>query len=282
MNLVELIIECAKIPSFSSYEDRIHGFIYDLLSKENDVVISKIKDNNIVIEVPGNSSKKAVAITAHLDKINHFGEQYPAQLFAEEKDGKIIGQMDDAVGVATALYLGLNRKPDYPPMLLLLSEMEESFGLKKHPHLLKNEGKHLGPQIGAKRIAAYLDKNNIVPSVFITIDTTPIFKGESGTAIYTNYWEKKSDNPPQELLAKINNIKQYFTSNFSNITQANGNNDYLEYAEYFASKNKGSVPSIALEPAIFPYHQARESVFVKDVERITEMIDSFLLNYSLE
>ncbi len=281
MDLVELIVKCAEIPSFSSYEDRFHDFIFNLFCDDKEVVINKVKDNNLILKIPGNKDKKTVAITAHLDKINHFGEAYPERLFVEVKDGKIIGQMDDAVGVAIALHLALNRKPNYPPLLILSSEMEESFGLKKHPHLLKNEGKHLGPQIGAKRIAAYLDKYNMAPAAFITIDTTPIFKGEPGTGIYTDYWEKKGGKPKDKLISKIKDIRQFLLHEYPDLIVANGNNDYLEYAAYFASKNKGYIPSIALEPAIFPHHQQKESVFIENVIRIEEMIDYFLLNYSV-
>jgi hypothetical protein len=289
MDLVDVVKSCAEIPSFSSFEERIHPFIADFLSDIPGADVAKIADNNLVVTIPGVSSKKPVALTAHLDKINHFGRTYPEKLPVSLIEGRLIGQMDDAVGVGMCLYLGkeicLNDKistEKRPTLLLLLSEMEESFGLKKHPHLLKNQGLHLGPQIGAKRIAAYLDENEMTPSVFVTIDTTPLFKDRHGIALYTEHWEKTNIAPDADLLRKIEAIRSFFTEAYPSICLANGNNDYLEYGRYFGTPAKGNVPSMAIEPAIYPYHQQNEGVFVENVERIGSLLVRFLAGFDFE
>ncbi len=280
MEIEALILECARIPSFSTFEERLHPFIVDYLSNFNHVKLNKIKDNNILLEVEGDRKKKPVAITSHLDKINHFGEQFPEVLDAKLIDREIWGQMDNSVGVGICLKLiELSVEHAFPPLLLLFSEMEESTGLKEHPHLLKNGGKDVGPQIGARRLSAYIDENNLSPAAFITIDTTPVFKGKSGVALYTEYWEKSGNKPNPEVLNKIEAIKTYVLSTVSEIHLANGTNDYLIYGEYFGSKEKGNIPSIAIEPAIFPYHQRGEKVFIKDVHLIVNLLESMLQEF---
>ena len=41
MNVVELIQSCAKVPSFSTYEERLHPLILDILSEIKGVKIDK-------------------------------------------------------------------------------------------------------------------------------------------------------------------------------------------------------------------------------------------------
>ena len=283
MSLLELIVACAKIPSFSTYEERLHPFIVDYLSDFKHVKLSEIKDNNILVEVEGKRSGKPVAITSHLDKINHFGEDFPGELEAQVLEGEIFGQMDNAVGVGMCLKLiEFAQKKEFPPLLILFSEMEESTGLKHHPHLLKNNGNDVSPQIGAKRLSQYVESQNLMPALFITVDTTPVFKGDPGVALYTEYWEKMGERPDLELLDKIEKIRNYILTRFPSVQLANGTNDYMIYGSYFGKKSRGNVPSIALEPAIFPYHQAGEKVFVKDVEKILDIIVNMLEAFNFD
>lgn len=280
MSLVGLVLSCAKIPSFSTYEERLHPFIIDYLSEKKGVKLKKLKDNNIVVFCEGKTGAKPVVITSHLDKINHYGEVFPEELEASLIEGEIHGQMDNAVGVGMCLYLiDLALKNEYPPLIFLFSEMEESSGLKNHPHLLKNNGKDVSPQIGAWRLSEFLASEGIEPACFITIDTTPVFKGEPGVALYTEYWERKQIKPEADLTDKLDKIRSFVLSVDENVRLANGTNDYLVYGEFFGTKDRGCVPSIAIEPAIYPYHQIGEGVFVKDLERIVAIIKRMLSEF---
>lgn len=281
MSLVELIVESAKVPSFSTYEERLHPFIDEYLGQFKHIKINKIKDNNILVEVEGKRGGKPVVITSHLDKINHFGVQFPEALQVEVEGEQICGQMDNSVGVGMCLNLiNIAKERHFPPLLVLFSEMEESTGLRHHPHLLKNEGKDVAPQIGARRLSQYIDLHNLSPAMFITIDTTPVFKGASGVALYTEYWEKMNAEPDAELLQKIERIKKYVLSVAPSVQLSNGTNDYMIYGKHFSQQEKGNVPSIALEPAIFPYHQIGEKVFIRDVQLVQEIIIKMLENFN--
>lgn len=280
MDVVELICACAKIPSFSTYEERLHGFILDYISQFKDVKIVNIKDNNLLLFVPGDSARKPVAITAHLDKINHFGEAFPEVLDVGVENGQVLGQMDDAAGLGLCLNLVQQaQNSSFPPLIILFSEMEESYGLKHHPHLLKNMGEDVGPQIGAKRLAAYIKDNKLHPATFITLDTTPVFKGDPGVALYTESWSKGQFEPSVALLRKLDALKEFVLAADDHIKLANGTNDYLVYAEHFSNPAQGDIPSIAIEPAIYPYHQEGEGVFVEDIRRIAKLLKLMLSDF---
>ena len=277
MSIIDLIQDCAKVPSFSTYEDRLHPVIEGFLGEYDHIKLSKIKDHNLLIEVFGNRPGSPVAITAHLDKINHYGETYPEVLETSVDKGRITGQMDDAAGLGMCLKLiEMARERNYPPLLVLFSEMEESTGLREHPHLLKNQGRDVGPQIGAWRLAKHVESMDEKPACFITLDTTPVFKGEPGVALYTEHWEKTGLEPDEELLGKLEAIKSAVLAIDNDVKLANGNNDYLVYGKHFGTPAKGNIPSIALEPAIYPYHQIGEGVFIEDIERIINILDKLL------
>ncbi len=280
MDVVDYICSCAQVPSFSTFEERLHGYIESFLSQFKNVKLVKINDNNLLVFVPSDLHKKPIAIAAHLDKINHYGEIFPEKLEVEVSDGKIVGQMDDAAGLGLCLNLikQAQNKP-FPPLLILFSEMEESTGLKHHPHLLKNMGKDVGPQIGAKRLSAYIKSEKIHPAAFITLDTTPVFKGEPGVALYTESWSRGQFEPSETLLRKLEALKTFICSADKQIRLANGTNDYLIYAEHFSNPDQGDIPSIAIEPAIFPYHQIGEGVFVDDIRRIEKLLELLLLDF---
>jgi len=283
MSVDRQVVECARIPSFSTFEERLHPYIYEQLSNINDVTINKINDNNLVVNTPGTRSGKPVVITSHLDKINHFGSNHPNVLDVTVESGRIMGQMDDATGVGICIELIKTwRNNNFPPLYALFSEMEESMGLREHPQLLKNEGKDVAPQIGAKRLCAHLEACEINPALFVTIDTTPIFKGEAGVALYTEYWKKTGIMPDSVLLGKIEHVKEFILAQDSEVCLANGTNDYLVYGNYFGIPEKGNIPSIALEPAIFPYHQIGEGVFIDDIHRVMTILKGLLNDFDFD
>ena len=97
--------------------------------------------------------------------------------------------------------------------------------------------------------------------------------------MYTEYWEKKGIEPEKELEDKLEKIRAFVLSCDPDIRLANGTNDYLVYGEYFGTRERGLVPSIAIEPAIYPYHQIGEGVYVRDLERIVAVLKRMLLEF---
>ena len=276
-DLISLIRKIASVPSFSSYEDRMHPCILKLMEPVEGVVLHRVPDNNLVFIVPGDNQRRPVALSAHLDKINHFGESWPEELPFRESDGKITGQLDNAVGLAVCIALAhVSKARSFPPLMLLFSEMEESFGLKQHPHLLKNHGKGLHHGLGAERISRFLMSENMLPSAVITIDTTPLFKGRPGVALYSGHWQFTGKNPGQREKEETARIREEFLGLHPDILLSNNTNDYLHYGAILNEDGEHPVPSLALEPAIFPYHQKDESVYVSDIEKVLDMMNRWL------
>jgi len=139
MNLIEWVMEAAKVASFSSYEERLHPLVKSAVAKCPGAKLEIVADNNLMVTVPGKKSGEAIAVTAHLDKINHFGMDRTDELSVVREDGKLTGLLDDATGVGTLLYLIQEcSKMETPTLYFLFSEMEEGTGLKQAPSLLKN------------------------------------------------------------------------------------------------------------------------------------------------
>lgn len=277
--LLDIIKKCAEIPSFSSYENSIHPFIENFIDEiKIKATIKKIPDNNLIIQVPGNEELAPIALTAHLDKINHFERIDIHSLEITETSTHLIGQLDDAVGVGMCLYLMKKYIYRFPPLYVLFSEMEESFGLENHSHLLRDNGNGLYPRIGATRIANYLLDNCQLPSLVLTIDTTPLFKREPGIAIYANHWDRNGVEPSDNLVNRTKKVVDFFKHINPNIRLTNNTNDYVTYGEIF---NANHIPSLAIEPSIFPYHTKGEKVFISDIEKLYECIKLFLSEYSL-
>lgn len=274
---IDFIARCAEVPSFTTYEERIIPLIEEAVSAVKNAELILIPENNVIIKVPGNVKKPFIALTAHLDKIDHFGKDYLRWLPVSVTSEKIIGQLDDAVGVGICLSM-LDRSvwEDFPPLLILLSEVEEGNGLKNHPERLRKSGQGIHSGIGAERICDFLIANEMVPDQVITIDTTPLFKGESGLAIYTDHWEKNGLVPAPDLITATDAIYRRFQSIDTGLVKNNNTNDYLTYGLKFNNGGSKPVPSIALEPAIFPYHQQNEEVFLRDIDRLEKILMGYL------
>jgi len=60
------------------------------------------------------------------------------------------------------------------------------------------------------------------------------------------------------------------------MTVANNTNDYMIYGRIVNRNSLNPVASIALEPAINPYHQIGERVFKQDVLGILDLLDAYL------
>ncbi len=275
--VITLIREIAVVPSFSSFEERIHGLILTLMKQLPGVECQRVPDNNLVFTVPGDEKREPVALTAHLDKINHFGPTPPDKLPFEYDEERLTGQLDNAVGLALCIALSeAATRCSFPPLMLLFSEMEESFGLKNHPHLLKNNGEGLHHGIGAERISQFLIRKNQMPSAVITLDTTPLFKGKPGVALYSGHWEFTGQEPSEKERELTDQVRDQLISIDPNLLLSNNTNDYLHYGAKLNRKRMVAIPSLALEPAIFPYHQKNESVFIQDIERVYRIMTRWL------
>lgn len=284
LSVSDLIVACAKVPSFTTFEERIHPLIHELCGEIPQIEIIEVPENNLVLHLPGKRQAPPVAITAHIDKINHFAKGHTDPLPASVENGRISGMMDDAAGVGMCLAM-LRKAPnhDFPPLYILLSEVEEGTDIVYRKDWLKNGGQGIYSGIGAARISKYLLTNNILPAAIITLDTTPKFEGEPGIALYNHFWHmEKTYIPTQRLLDRTQMVEYFFTGINPEILVGNANNDYREYGKRFNFLEQTDTPSIAIEPAIFPYHQADEGVFVQDVEKIVEMLTHFLEEFDFE
>jgi phage-related protein len=154
--------------------------------------------------------------------------------------------------------------------------MEESKGLKEHPKLLKNNGQGYSNGMGARRISKACLENSNIPDEIITVDTTPLFKGEPGIALYSNHWELTDLEASEDLINKTKATVQRVKSIEPKIKLANNTNDYLHYGYEFNKDLDKSVVSVALEPAIFPYHQKGERVFKNDISRVMNILVRYL------
>lgn len=274
--LLQIISDVAEVPSFSSYEERLHPYIYSVYSSDAHFEEIAVEGNNICF-CANNNASKTIALAAHIDKINHFGTSYPDKLPVTISEEYIEGVMDDSVGVGILLsltkYLSALEKYNY---LLFFSEMEESKGLKEHPDLLKNNGCGYSQGMGAKRIAQRCLATNNIPDIVITIDTTPLFKGDPGLALYAKHWDLNELEPSKKLIQKTEQTVAHFKELQPRIKLSNNTNDYLHYGFEFNHETSHDVVSVALEPAIYPYHQKSEKVFLDDIWHTYTMLKKYL------
>ncbi|WP_138429638.1 succinyl-diaminopimelate desuccinylase [Fodinibius saliphilus] len=279
---IKHITGTAQVPSFSSYEERLHPYINAVVNELPQVNKIEVHGNNLLYKVGDQQDRPTIALAAHLDKINHYGDEYPQQLPVKVTDDYIEGAMDDCAGLGMLLTIAeMKSDHDWPNLLLFFSEMEESKGLKEHPELLKNNGSGYTHGMGAKRIATHCVEHDWVPDEVITLDTTPLFKGEPGIALYSKHWEYNDLEPSESLIEATEKTVGRFIRIDARIKIDNNTNDYLHYGEVFNNKADKAVVSVALEPAIYPYHQKGERVFIRDIERTLNIVSEYLNNYSV-
>lgn len=270
------IAEVARIPSFSSYEERLHPYIKSIFDAIPGVIRVNVTGNNLIFKIPG-KGRQTIALAAHLDKIDHYGSEVPDKLPVTVNSEFIEGAMDDSMGVGVLLTLAQYAKEnDFPDLLFFFSEMEESKGLKDHPERLKNAGKGYESGMGAKQIARRCVERKCIPGQVITIDTTPLFKGEAGIALYANHWELNGLEPSAKLKKQTTEVVECFLDINNSIKVDNNTNDYLHYGKIFNQSQDYTVPSVALEPAIFPYHQKGERVFLEDIRKTLNILTAYL------
>lgn len=269
----------AKIPSFSTYEERLHPYIqsfFEGIPESNEIDVT---GNSLIFQIGNQSELPTIALAAHLDKINHYGHKFPDELPVEITEEYIEGAMDDCAGLGMMISIAeVALEKEWPNLLFFFSEMEESKGLKEHPALLKNNGEGYDHGMGATKIAERCLSVDLLPDEVITLDTTPLFKGEKGIALYSKHWELNSLDPTPELIERTEKTVGRILSIDPQIKIDNNTNDYLHYGEVFNKKGTKPVVSVALEPAIYPYHQKGERVFVDDIRRCLDIVVNHLDN----
>ncbi|MFN9200318.1 MAG: hypothetical protein ACK5WR_19765 [Planctomycetaceae bacterium] len=280
-SVMDLIRQVAEIPSFSSLEDRLHPWIYLQLASLPGVTVERIPEHNLLISVPGDSRLAPIALAAHLDKIDHWGTS-PERLPWRQEPDRLVGQMDDAVGVGICLALARwgAGAVGLPPLFVLLSEMEESYGLTHHPERLVAGGTGRQCGQGAVRLSRHLKETGRMPGLVVTIDTTPLFQGKPGVALYAAPWEEEPFSPGAGLLRGTAEVCELLQSLDGGLRIANNGNDYATYGLEFNRNSLCAIPSIALEPAISPYHCAGESVFLQDIERVERLTQGLVASWT--
>lgn len=285
MDTLKIIERIARIPSFTSFEDRLHPFLYSFCDglRIPGLEIIRVPENNLVIRIPGKRKGRIIALTAHLDKIDHFDEQEKGILDFRIDGEKITGLLDDAVGMG--IILGLMQQyhtHEFFDIYLLLSECEEGLSLRKNSAKLNRHADTLTPMIGSERISNYLIQNDIAPDIVVTVDVTPKFEGSEGIAVYDTFWSGKKYRPSEQLLEKTRSVTDYFRRREVNILFSHNLNDYINYGlllnSHFNQKEK-EIVSIAIEPAIYPIHTHDESVYINDIRKIEELLLNLLIRF---
>jgi len=75
-----LIASCAQVPSFTTFEERLHPTILAFVAGFKKARVYVVPGNNLVVHIPGDETRTPIALAAHLDKINHFGPEWQAHL----------------------------------------------------------------------------------------------------------------------------------------------------------------------------------------------------------
>lgn len=271
------ITEVAQIPSFSSYEERLHPYVQRVFEGIESADEVEVEGNNLIYKLGNNPHLPTIALSAHLDKINHYGKEYPNPLPVAILDDQIEGAMDDSAGLGVVLTLAEQFQDHrWPNLLFFFSEMEEKKGLKEHPELLKNNANGYKNGMGARRIAQRCIELDLLPEQVITLDTTPLFEGEQGLALYANHWELNDLDPSQDLIKQTElTVKKLLDIN-PTIKIDNNTNDYLHYGEVFNKNADNITVSVALEPSIYPYHQKGERVYINDIDQCLTILKTYL------
>lgn len=272
---METILALARVPSFTSWEERLHPFIRDFCADLPDVQINEIAYNNLVLGSAAARTAPPLALSAHLDKINHFGDMNYEELTAERliEDGRrrLHGLLDDAVGVGVCLHMLRQAVHAGWPLQVLLSECEES-SMFRTPHLLRQpRAERLSGGYGARQIADFLIKNEQLPAALVVIDVTPLFRGRPGVALYEKPWQLRDYEAPRQLKQATTHWVEKIMQCSPRIKIANNTNDYLTYASHFHHAGR-TVPCMALEPSIENYHSAEEKVYEQDILEVTKVL----------
>lgn len=276
--LIYHIKKVAACPSFSTYEERLHPYIYRIFENIPQSEELDVSGNNLIFRIGNQPDHSTVAVAAHLDKINHFGKDVFGPLPVTVTEDYIEGAMDDSIGVGLLLRLAeAAQKHPWPNMLFFFSEMEESKGLKEHPELLKKGGEGYANGIGARRIVRRCIEQSWLPDEVITLDTTPLFKGAPGIALYARHWELNELNASASLEKYTDEVVEKFRAIHPDIELHNNTNDYLHYGYEFNTKASKDVVSVALEPSIYPYHQQGERVWISDISCVLRIMKTYLI-----
>lgn len=244
-DLFRIIKSVAEIPSFTGHERLLFPFVKNFLNEHipGHEIVFEDDFFGMIVEIPGNANRQPLALSAHLDKIDHWGVLIPelVKLTPRETKRKLFGAMDDAVGVGVVLWLARwSQTHDTPPLYLFLSCREEQ------------------GMVGAARIAIdFQETGRRIPEKILNIDTCPILKKKAGTIVYSR--------PNYDLSELIQRFKPVVTTE--------GINDITVYRREFPD-----TLTIAVEPAIRDMHTVNESVHKCDVEKSIEILKFLLTN----
>jgi hypothetical protein len=136
--------------------------------------------------------------------------------------------------------------------------------------------------MGAKRISEYLLDINQLPKMVITIDVTSLIGEQKGIALYSDHWDISRVSPSGEMVAVTRKLQRVFKSLYPDIRFLNNPNDYTVYGRLLSENSTKPIPSIALEPAVYPYHQPCEGIFLSDVRAVENILITFLEQYDFK
>jgi len=248
MELFDIIADLAKIPSWTTREERTYYYIEQFVKKnlpaQTQIIISM---KSLIIQIPGNPALQPVALSAHLDKKDHWHDPNLKQLdnFYETAD-RLYGSLDDAAGVGCCLYLAaLCNGLTNPPLYLFLTEMEE-VGL-----------------IGTAHISLFFCKNAYLPppGLIVNMDLCPQFGDKPGIA-----FSSEEKNPL--YLPFCRQIR-------SDICRSEGISDVLTYHVFFTETTV-----FGIDAAICNLHTKLESCYKQDLKDVLKIAQQILEHWT--
>jgi len=248
MKLFDIIADLAKIPSWTTQEERIFPYIEQFIRKNMPIDTQMfVAKKSLIIQVPGNLALKPVALAAHLDKRDHWHDSDLKQLdnFNETAD-RLYGSLDDAAGVGCCLYLAAHCDGvTNPPFYLFLTEMEE-IGL-----------------VGTAHISWFFDTHTALlpPGLIVNIDLSPQFGDKPGIA-----FSSEEENPV---------YLPFCRKTRADICRSEGISDAMVYEHFF----KDTTTVIGLDPAVCGMHTKVESCYKQDLEDVVKIVQLILVQW---
>jgi hypothetical protein len=87
--------------------------------------------------------------------------------------------------------------------------------------------------------------------------------------------------PSEALARETERVREAVRRVGPDVALRNGTNDYRTYGRALNARGGAPVVSIALEPAIHPYHRIGEGVRLADIERVERVAATLLRNIAL-
>lgn len=212
-----------------------------------------------------NTAQKEIMLCAHMDKV---GEPKSAEV----DNDKIVGRLDDALGISVILQV---LKNGFKPSVLFTVEEEGGVeiienGKSRTDWRIASSGEY---NHGARSATQQLRSQETKPRLLAVIEVTKKSKPGEGPVIYTSSGSGTPGNQEYFDMNKIKKIAKIINKKEYGVTYTEGRpNDSMVFA---------SVPDmgvIAIEMPVLNMHTAKEEANYTDVKKTIEIIQDILSN----